>query len=275
MKIFRVSNETNLKDFTDCVFPQGGFCLAALLRGKDIKVNGARVNKNVPLSCGDEVVYYTSPKQEAMPSHLTAYEDGNIYIADKFSGVSTEGLLSELSSRGEFYAVHRLDRNTRGLIVFAKNKSAEGELLRAFKERKVHKKYIALCENRFKKDADKMTAYLKKDEKNSLVKICPNACAGGVEIITEYRILKRSGDVALAEITLHTGRTHQIRAHFAYIGCPVLGDGKYGDSAFNKKYSLARQQLISKHLLLDVGGGLSYLNGRVFESCFGFSDFPF
>lgn len=274
MKIFRVSKETNLKDFTDCVFPQGGFCLAALLRGKDIKVNGARVGKNVKLSCGDEVVYYTSPRQEAMPSHLTVYEDENIYIADKFSGVSTEGLLSELSSRGEFYAVHRLDRNTQGLIVFAKNKTAEGELLRAFKERKVHKKYIALCKNRFKKDADKMTAYLKKDEKNSLVKISPNAC-GGAEIITEYRVLKRSGDVALAEITLHTGRTHQIRAHFAYIGCPVLGDGKYGDSAFNKKYSLARQQLISKHLLFDVGGGLSYLNGRVFESCFDFSDFPF
>ena len=143
-----------------------------------------------------------------------------------------------------------------------------------------------------------MTAYLKKDEKNSLVKICPNACAGGVEIITEYRILKRSGDVALAEITLHTGRTHQIRAHFAYAinggkdecivdkatgkalqvspeFAPVLGDGKYGDSAFNKKYSLARQQLISKHLLFDLGGGLSYLNGRVFESSFDFSDFPF
>lgn len=274
MKIFRVSKETNLKDFTDSVFPQGGFCLAALLRGKDIKVNGARVGKNVKLSGGDEVVYYTSPRQEAMPSHLTVYEDENIYIADKFSGVSTEGLLSELSSRGEFYAVHRLDRNTQGLIVFAKNKPAEGELLRAFKERKVHKKYIALCKNRFKKDADKMTAYLKKDEKNSLVKISPNAC-GGAEIITEYRVLKRSGDVALAEITLHTGRTHQIRAHFAYIGCPVLGDGKYGDSAFNKKYSLARQQLISKHLLFDLGGGLSYLNGRVFESCFDFSDFPF
>lgn len=274
MKIFRVSKETNLKDFTDCVFPQGGFCLAALLRGKDIKVNGVRAGKNVKLSCGDEVVYYTSPRQEAMPSHLTVYEDENIYIADKFSGVSTEGLLSELSSCGEFYAVHRLDRNTQGLIVFAKNKPAEGELLRAFKERKVHKKYIALCKNRFKKDADKMTAYLKKDEKNSLVKISPNAC-GGAEIITEYRVLKRSGDVALAEITLHTGRTHQIRAHFAYIGCPVLGDGKYGDSAFNKKYSLARQQLISKHLLFDLGGGLSYLNGRVFESCFDFSDFPF
>ena len=106
MKKFTVRNDTNLKDFTDSVYPQGSFCFAALLRAKDIKVNGVRAAKNVSLSAGDEVAYYTTLKQESMPSHKTVYEDGNVYIADKFSGVSFEGLLSELSGRGEIGRAH-------------------------------------------------------------------------------------------------------------------------------------------------------------------------
>ena len=185
MKKYIVTEETNLKDFTDAVYPQGAFCLAALLRGKDVKVNGVRVNKSVPLKSGDEVVYYTTPKQEQKPSHIVVYEDENIYLADKPSGVSSEGLFSELSSKGEFYAIHRLDRNTEGLIVYAKTKPAERELLSAFKARKITKTYIALCKNNFKKKSAVLNAYLLKDEKKNEVKIFSSARAGAVGITTE------------------------------------------------------------------------------------------
>ena len=268
MKTFYVTCETNLKEFTDSVYPQGSFCFAALLRNKDIKVNGNRVNKNVSLNKGDEVIYYTALKQEQMPSHTKVYEDENIYIADKLSGVSSEGLLSELKERGEFYAVHRLDRNTEGLIAFAKNRQAEGELLSAFKQHTVQKTYIALCKNCFKQDRATLTAYLTKDEKRGEVKIFSSPKEGAVKIITEYEVLQKSGELAKVKITLHTGKTHQIRAHFAFIGCPVLGDSKYGDESLNKKYAAKRQRLIAKYLTFNSLNLLSHLNGKIFESNF-------
>ena len=268
MKTFYVTEDTNLKDFTDSVYPQGSFCLAALLREKDIKVNGIRVSKNVPLNSGDEVVYYTTKKQEQKPSHTVVYEDENIYLADKPSGVSSEGLYSELKGRGEFYAVHRLDRNTQGLIVFAKNKSAENELLSAFKERSIQKTYLAICKNSFRKNEATFTAYLSKDEKRGEVKIFSSPQNGAVEIVTEYSLLKEMGDIALVRIFLHTGRTHQIRAHMSFLGCPVLGDEKYGDNNLNKKYAAKRQRLIAKYLTFNGLNTLSYLNGKTFESRF-------
>lgn len=266
MKVFYVKEKCNLKQFTDSVYPQGAFCLAALLRGKDIKVNGARVGKNLTLNAGDEVVYYTSPKQEQIPSHTAVYEDENVLIADKFHGVTTEGLCAELRASGEFYPVHRLDRNTGGLLVFAKNKTAEEQLLNAFKERKVSKIYLAVCKNCFKNKSATLTAYLVKNEAESRVKIYPSPKSGGAKIITEYEILNERGDTALVKIRLHTGKTHQIRAHMAFIGCPVVGDGKYGDDALNKKYSAGRQRLIAKYLTFNLDGGLSYLNGKEFKS---------
>lgn len=268
MKKFTVTSDVNLKEFTDFTFPQGVFCLTQLLKQKDIKVNGVRVGTNVALFAGDEVIYYTTPKQESKESHYTVYQDENVYIADKLSGVTSEGLLSELCNRGVFYAVHRLDRNTQGLLIFAKTKSAEEELLAAFKDKKINKTYLALCKNNFKMQEATLTAYLQKDEKTSTVKVFDGERKNSVKIITGYKVLQRMNEIALVQITLHTGKTHQIRAHTAHIGCPVLGDEKYGDGVLNKKYSVKRQCLVAKCLSFNLDGELKYLNGKVFESRF-------
>lgn len=262
----------SLKDFTDCNYPQGSFCFARLLRDREIKVNGARVFENVALNKGDSVSYYTTPKEEAAPSHCTVYEDGNILIADKFSGVTSEGLCAELNTYGVFYPVHRLDRNTCGLIVYAKTAEAEGELLKAFKTGGMQKTYLAACADKFKKDRDILKAYLVKDEKNSEVKIYDRPQPAALKIVTEYSVLQRKGGVCLAEIKLHTGRTHQIRAQMARIGCPVAGDEKYGDRNLNKKFGVKRQCLVSAKIQFsNLCGGLAYLNGFAAQSLFKIS----
>ena len=272
MKSFFVTQDTNLKDFTDNNFPQASFCFNALLKGKNIKVNGVRTGKNISLKPLDEVVYYTTEKQESKLSHNVIFEDENVYIADKYSGVSSEGLFAELLYDGEIYFIHRLDRNTQGLIIFAKNSTAAQELWTAFRQKNVQKTYIALCKNNFKGKQSTLSAYLKKDEREAVVKIFANPEKGAEKIVTEYEVEEERGDIALVKIILHTGKTHQIRAHMAYIGCPVLGDEKYGDGALNAKYSARRQRLIAKHLKFSLQGTLSYLNGKTFESTFSFNN---
>lgn len=265
MKKFTVKNSASLKDFTDCTYPQGSFVFRTLLKKGDIRVNGVKVKENVKVNEGDEVAYYTTAVQESAKSHTVVYEDENVLIADKQSGVTSEGLFYELLP---YRPAHRLDRNTCGLIAFAKSEKAEEELVSAFRQRRVEKTYLCLAKNAFKKKSATLTAYLKKDEKTSTVRVFAEDKGGCAKIITEYNVLKSSGDIAQVQVRLHTGKTHQIRAHLAFIGCPVLGDGKYGDDALNAKYNAKRQILIAKYLRFDLSGNLAYLNGKTFESAF-------
>lgn len=266
MKKFKVENPSDLKTFTDEHYPQGSFAFAALLHARDIRVNGVRTSKNVPLHVGDEVTYFTSPAQEAKLSHNVIFEDENVRVCDKFSGVSTEGLASELNFNGSYFAVHRLDRNTSGVIIFAKNAAAKAELEATFKEHRAHKTYLALCKNCFSSRGCVLTAYLFKEEKSATVRISDVPRAGYLRIVTEYQVEETMGDIALVKLALHTGRTHQIRAQMAHIGCPVLGDEKYGDQALNKKYGARRQRLVAKQLSFELSGELSYLSSKTFTS---------
>lgn len=263
MKEFTVREDTTLKTFTDNYYAQASFCFRTLLKAREIRVNGARVSADMPLKQGDIVRYFLTPKQESRAAFSVVYEDGNVIVADKESGVNSEAVFSALGERGETYFIHRLDRNTAGLLVFAKNAEAEGELLSAFRDRRVEKIYLARVVGCPKEKHAVCTAYLKKDAAVSRVRVSSKPV--GEKIITEYEVVE-GGETSLLRVTLHTGKTHQIRAHLAFLGCPIVGDEKYGDGAYNRAHNAVRQKLVAKRLTLHCAGALAYLDGRSFLS---------
>lgn len=263
MKEFTVREDTTLKTFTDNYYAQASFCFRTLLKAREIRVNGARVSADMPLKQGDIVRYFLTPKQESRAAFSVVYEDENVIVADKESGVNSEAVFSALCERGETYFIHRLDRNTAGLLVFAKSAEAEGELLSAFRDRRVEKIYLARVVGCPKEKHAVCTAYLKKDAAASRVRVSSKPV--GEKIITEYEVVER-GETSLLRVTLHTGKTHQIRAHLAFLGCPIVGDEKYGDGAYNRAHNAVRQKLVAKRLTLHCTGALAYLDGRTFLS---------
>ncbi len=260
----------SLKQFTDTHYAQASFCFQTLLRNKEIKVNGKKVGADTLLRQGDEVCYYLTEKQASKSAYTLVYEDENIWIVDKESGVNSEAVFADLSrlSEGKCTFIHRLDRNTSGLLSFAKTPDAAEELLSAFREKRVEKRYHALCFGTFPKDSDTLVAYLQKNSQDALVHVSLREDKGWEKILTEYRVLEHRDGETLAEITLHTGKTHQIRAHLAFIGCPVVGDTKYGDHEKNKAQNATRQHLVSKSLSFFCTKTLAYLNGKIFTSKF-------
>ena len=204
--------------------------------------------------------------QEEKEAFAVVYEDENILVADKESGVNSEAVFSALSERGECFFIHRLDRNTAGLLVFAKNARAEAELFAAFRSRRVEKVYLARVAGTPSPARAVLTAYLIKDAASARVRISDKPC--GEKIVTEYAVLE-GGRTALLRVVLHTGRTHQIRAHLAHVGHPVVGDEKYGDHALNRALHATRQRLVAKELRLMCGGELAYLADKTFVSAHG------
>ena len=265
-----VCEPTTLKEFTEVNYAQAAFCFRTLLKDKEIKVNGRKTGENVLLKAGDCVQYYLTEKQAQKNAFHIVYADKNVLIVDKESGVNAEAVFAELKRKygTDCRFIHRLDRNTQGLMAFALGERAEKALLDAFRQRRVKKIYHALCVGVFAQPQGKLCAYLKKNEEKALVKIFNAPVAGAERIITEYKVLETRENVTKVEITLHTGKTHQIRAHFAYIGCPVLGDMKYGNEIENKKRNISRQCLVAKRLSFSLIGELAYLNGKTFVSRF-------
>lgn len=258
----------SLKEFTENNHAQAAFFWNALLRDREIKVNGVRVNKDVTLFPGDNVSYYMTRKQLEKPAFYVVYEDENVLVADKESGVNSEAVFAALRRERECYFIHRLDRNTKGLLIFALHKGAEEKLLAGFRDRKVEKKYHALCFGDFRKDRDVLTAYLKKDAEKAVVKVFDSPKGGAEKIVTEYAVLERRGELTKVEVTLHTGKTHQIRAHLAHIGCPIVGDMKYGIEGKNREKKVTRQCLVAKSLQLFLEDEFAYLQGKRFVSRF-------
>lgn len=217
-------------------------------------------------------------KHDAVP----VYIDGNIVVCDKQKGVSCaiadadSDTLEERLQRALPYAraVHRLDATTEGLVIYARNDMAYSELIAAFRDKKegaVRKFYTCRVLGEPDSRSAVLRAYLKKDEEKSFVYIFDSEKAGAKEIVTKYTVknVYREQGVLLSEleIELITGRTHQIRAHMAHIGHPLVGDDKYGDHEKNRLLKAKTPELRAARLMFDFpkDSKLHYLSG----SCIG------
>ena len=250
------------------------------LRKKDIRVNNVKINENVTLHVGDLLkVFITDDillgKKSSKININIIYEDNNIILVNKPVGIEVTGensltsILSDMLQK-EVYPCHRLDRNTSGLTLFAKNNEAQDILFNKFKSHEIEKHYIARVYGIPKNKHSTLNAYLFKDNKKSIVYISDIPKKGYQNIITEYTILSvdKKSNTSILEVILHTGRTHQIRAHLAHIGYPIIGDGKYGINSVNKSFGCKTQNLQSYYMEFNFttdSGILNYLKKKEFK----------
>ena len=217
----------------------------------------------------EEMTFYALPPFSEFPTAVkylpafrvcsAVYEDEDMLLVDKNAGVEVEtDLVSELSAiTSPLFPVHRLDVNTMGLVVLAKNEFAEERLSDAFARHETGKVYEAILVGIPEKREGTLVHYGVKDEERAYMRLVPKDTPEALRMELSYRIVETKGSLSKAEILLLTGRTHQIRVQMATIGCPMLGDDKYGDREANKRYRQKRQLLLSKRLTV---------LGKTFES---------
>lgn len=235
---------------------------AKILRAKDVKINGKSTKNNDIVLDGDVLTVFYTP-QMLKKRYEVVFEGENVLIVWKNSGIETageQGLEDVLSA----YAVHRLDRNTEGLVMFAKNEKTKEKLENAFKNDKIHKNYLAEVVGECVLPPKIYEAFLVKDENLSLVKIFDKEVKNSVKIKTYIQPEKIGKQTSVLKIGLLTGKTHQIRAHLAHLGYPIVGDGKYGIGEINKKFKQKTQKLACFSLKFDFLG-ISEIDGKVFE----------
>ena len=250
--------------------------LREAFRRRDVKRNGKRVRSDERLMAGDLVQVYAM--EAAAPVLDVVYEDADVLLLNKRAGISVEDdgggvSLSALALRHVRAAApdalaplpcHRLDNQTCGLILFAKNTKAAEVLEDVFRARSLDKRYICLVKGQPKPPSAQCRAWLRKDTEAGRVTVLDHPARDARPIITAYETLQ-GGEISRLRVHLITGRTHQIRAHMAALGHPLLGDDVYGDRAFNRLHrAQGKLMLCAASLCLDTGGRLPQLDGHVF-----------
>lgn len=296
MKEFTVTPKYEQKRVDSFLFDMlpnvGASVIYKAFRKRSIKVNDNRVKESFLLNTGDNVqVYIPDDYLEDGKAFLTnlpeiIYEDSFLMVVSKPQGMPVhqdkndeEAVLDHyiqsfvrerdaVAYENGFPALcHRLDRNTGGLIVLAKDAQTLAVIEEKFLHHEIRKSYRCLVAGVPQKKSAELTAFLWKDRKKSQVFIHDQRVRGSERIITRYKVLKAFDGYAMLEVELVTGKTHQIRAHMAHIGHPLLGDGKYGDNTLNRTLKLKWQALWAVSLRFDFStpsGHLDYLTGKAF-----------
>ena len=276
--------------------------LQKYIRLKRIKVNGKGAKRDARLQLNDTIQLYINdeffekPREEnsylkvGTPRLTVVYEDENILLADKKPGVLCHSagvwdyntlianIQAYLAQKGEWRPreenaftpalCNRIDRNTRGIVIAAKNAETLRILNEKIRDREIEKFYLCAVRGRPRPGEGKLENVLFKDAKKNQVFVKDKPEPGAKTAVTYYKVLKTKGALSLVECRLGTGRTHQIRVQMANKGWPLVGDGKYGSERFNKDYDEKGQALYSYKLRFDFptdAGLLNYLRGREFE----------
>jgi 23S rRNA pseudouridine955/2504/2580 synthase len=223
----------------------------------EAKINGARVLIDAPLKAGDELKFFLPESMEAgEPEIEFLYADGNIAVAVKPVLCETETHLTAAVKKTypSAAAVHRLDRNTKGLVMFALKPGIEEELKRLIALKAVKKYYRARVCGRIRPEEKTVKVFLKKNAAKGFTEVSDLPRKGFKTAELYYRETGTADGDSILDVLLFTGRTHQIRATFAHLGHPVAGDGKYGNEKENRKRGLSFQDLTAYKIRFDLSG---------------------